>query len=81
MYDITLIPSEDFDSNLYVLSDCANIASGCLAANEEPGSGVAEHLTVELEADTDYYIVVDGYGNSTNFAGAYELIIDDWATP
>jgi len=57
----------DFDTSLYVVSDCSDIADSCVAGSETIGLG-GENVTASLEANTSYYVIVDGYkANQGNF--------------
>jgi hypothetical protein len=62
-----------FDSVLYVVSDCQDIASTCLAASDE--SDIPESITVTLSQGVAYYIIVDGWNNSVNEAGPFTLTV------
>ncbi len=79
LYTITLEADADFDSNLYVVSDCGDIGSSCLAADDAIGGGQTESVAVNLTAGTTYFIVVDGWSNASDIAGAYTLSIDGGA--
>ena len=71
VYTITLTP--DFDSNLYIVSDCNNAGPSCIAGDEQVGSGVAEKVLTPLSSGTNYFIVVDGWGAGAS--GSYTLEI------
>ncbi|MEZ4464151.1 MAG: hypothetical protein R3F43_06460 [bacterium] len=58
----------DFDTVLYVLSDCAD-EIGC---NDDSGAGTTSSVRFDAVAGQAYYIVVDGYSNRS---GAYSLTI------
>ena len=73
-YQINL--NSSYDSNLYVVTDCADIANSCVAADEDVGGGANESLTLDLTAGTTYYIIVDGWNNNSNASGAYTLSVD-----
>ncbi|MEC9071844.1 MAG: hypothetical protein VX938_05665, partial [Myxococcota bacterium] len=68
-----------FDSNLFVVSDCGNVDGTCLGADEEIGSNVVEELVLELTSGQPYYVIVDGWGNSSNVQGDYNLKIYEGA--
>jgi hypothetical protein len=61
-----------FDSNLYAVEDCGNVDGTCLGANEEFGP---ETLTLELTSGQTIYIIVDGYGTTSNQSGPYEFSV------
>ena len=75
-YNISLTGTS-FDSNLYVVTDCNDIANTCLGADDDICSNCTETLSLDLTAGTTYYIIVDGFSN-TNITndGAYELTIE-----
>ncbi|MFH1531664.1 MAG: hypothetical protein ABIK09_13140 [Pseudomonadota bacterium] len=54
-----------FDSNLYIITDCADVNGSCVAGDEDPGTAAAEELIVDLTAGTTYFIIVDGYAGPT----------------
>ena len=72
LYAITL--SADFDSNLYVVTDCADVDGTCVGGDEDAGAGEAEELELQLLANTTYYIIVDAWGGPV--AGTYTLSVD-----
>ncbi len=61
----------NFDAGLYVFEDCN--ASACLGASNASGGG-QEQVEVALQADTDYFVVVDGA--AINAAGTYTLDVE-----
>ena len=72
-YAVSLVA--EFDSNLYAVTDCANIDGTCLAADEEVGSGAPEALILFLLVGQTAYIIVDGWGGASNQSGPYTLTI------
>ena len=70
-YEITLT---GFDSALYVTTACGD-STTCLGGDEQIGGTATETVNLSLEAGTAYYIVVDGWNNGGNAAGAYTLNI------
>ena len=79
-YVITLT-GDGFDTNLYVVTNCGDIAGTCLGADDKVGAGVAESLTLALEAGVTAYIVVDGWGNLSDASGAYALTVEKIPNP
>jgi hypothetical protein len=73
-YVITLTAT--WDSGLYVVTDCGNVAGSCLGASEVSPSSQPEKLTLDATAGTKYYIIVDAYSSAS---GTYTLTVD--ATP
>jgi len=51
--------ADTFDLSLYIVTDCANPATSCVAGANARPSGRSETLTVQLNAGTRYFIVVD----------------------
>jgi hypothetical protein len=78
-YTVTL--NAEFDSVLYVVTDCNNTASSCLGANDLVGAGVAESLVLEMNEGVPHYMIVDGYSNTNNLGGAYTLSLSGPCTP
>lgn len=74
-YLITLTPNADFDGALFLFGECDRPAMSCIAAGNAGGQGFEESIRVALEADTDYYLVVDGGtgGMAAREAGGYRL--------
>jgi hypothetical protein len=69
-----LLDVQSFDSNLYVVTDCADIATSCVIADEQVGSSADETVTFAGKSGTTYYIIVDGWGTGgTNATGPYTL--------
>jgi len=76
VYPIDLV---GFDGGVVASSDCAAQLETCLdAAEADP---VAEHLALDLAANETIYLVVDGYANLSNVAGAFELTLGAACTP
>jgi len=50
---------DTFDLSLYIVTDCANPATTCIAGANDRPLGKTETLTVQLNAGTHYFIVVD----------------------
>ncbi len=77
IYNITV---DGFDTVPYIVTDCDAIDDSCLIATDDALTGM-ETLVVELQADQDYYIIVDGWNDSQNIAGAYTLEVSAPCTP
>ena len=71
--DVTLI-GQEFESVLYVMTDCSAPSKSCVAADDLPGLDVPESVGVETVAGTTYYIVVDGVGGAPQ-TGGYVLVV------
>ena len=74
------LTATSFDSAFYVTTDCSGEEATCLDHADIAGAGEVESLSWDAVAGTTYFIVVDGFGSSSNFAGTYTLSIAD-ATP
>jgi len=71
----------EYDGNLYVVSDCNNVDGSCLGADDEIGSNLEESVNAYLTAGTTYFIIVDGWSNSSDVNGPYTLTIGPGCTP
>jgi len=60
LYVITVVPSGDYDTSVYLTTDCSTIAN-CFSS-DVGGAGSTEVLRQVLNAGTTYFIVVDGFG-------------------
>jgi hypothetical protein len=62
-------PGTDFDSALYAVGDCSDIAGTCTAGDDNGGTGT-EVLTLPMGTGEQTYLIVDGYnaGANGNFA-------------
>jgi Abnormal spindle-like microcephaly-assoc'd, ASPM-SPD-2-Hydin len=63
LYVITVTPKADYDTSVYLTTDCSTIA-GCFSADVF-GAGAPESLRRVLNAGTTYFIAVDGFGGDT----------------
>ena len=79
IYTITL--DATFDSLLYVATDCGAVGASCVGAEDDGGSSTAEILALDAVAGTTYYIIADGYSNTTDMSGPYVLTIDEPCVP
>lgn len=77
----TVVLYGGYDSSLYVVTDCDDIAEGCMGAAEEIGVAAIETLNLLLEAGTTYYVIVDGWSNLENAAGAFGVSITPQPPP
>ena len=75
-YDIVV--EAEFDTVLYVASDCADVTGSCLAASD---SLSVEEVTVTLGADETVFVFVDGYSQTQNLKGLYSLSISAPCVP
>lgn len=63
----------DFDGNLFVVGDCADIGGTCLGALRDPYG--AERLPLTLAAGQPVFIIAEGAFNNSNLAGAYTFTL------
>lgn len=64
----------EFAGNLYAVSDCEDVAASCLQASRVGGGG--EALQLSLGGGETVYLIVDGYGNSSDDAGPYTVRLE-----
>lgn len=67
LYIIEVTPSGNYDTSLYVTTDCSTIAN-CISA-DVGGPGATETIRHSLNAGTTYFIVVDGFGTDAGDFG------------
>ncbi|MBN1510759.1 MAG: proprotein convertase P-domain-containing protein [Phycisphaerae bacterium] len=69
--------SEGFDGVIYIDDSCPFPGDGCMGASHNGMSGSGKHdlVVATLEANKDYWIVVDE-DDGTNTTGTYTLIVD-----
>ncbi len=67
--------TSQFDSNLYVVTDCGAIDTSCVAGDEDACSNCTETVTFNATAGVVYYVIVDGYSNGSGTSGSYTLKI------
>jgi|GEM_PF-1923610 len=65
----------DFDTVLYVLTDCGDIGSEVACNDDVSQDDTTSTLQFEATADTTYYVVIDGYEASGGFELTVELAI------
>lgn len=71
---VTLTPDSTTDLALYVVTDCADLAASCLGVNDAGSSGIAETVTFRATAQSEYFVIVDGWANDS---GAFDLDITE----
>ena len=74
------LKADDFDSALIVTTDCAQPDAGCIGAMDE-GYAAEEEVFVSAAAGEVYWIIVDGWSNSSNLNGTYTVGIDSPCFP
>jgi|GEM_PF-315975 len=67
----------NFDSNLYVVTDCDDVDNTCIIAREDQGKNKDEVIFPTLNQDEQVFIIVDGRNNSSNLAGSYTLTVSE----
>ena len=75
------ILDNDFDSSMYLVTNCGDVDGSCIMGAEETGSWAEETFVAYLEKWTTYYLIVDGAANFTNYDGNYDLSIALYANP
>ncbi len=65
----------DFDQVLYVATDCGDIGGSCVIGDDVLGTGI-ESVLLSATAGQNYFIVVDGFSNSSAIVGEYQLTIE-----
>ena len=63
--------SPTFDTVVYLLNNCSDVDSGCVAGYDSGGAGVEDAFTWNVTSTGTYYIIADGY-YSTDW-GSYTL--------
>ena len=58
-----------------MVTDCSDIDNTCLAADDEY-TVTEEQVIVSLDKGSVYFIIVDGYGNTSNYSGSYSLKVE-----
>jgi hypothetical protein len=72
VYEVTLV--SDFDAVIYVAEQCDDVTETCLAGVDNAILG-DETLSFTAAAGQDYFIVVDGWSNSSDLYGTYTLTV------
>jgi hypothetical protein len=72
-FHIYLSDKTDFDSSLYVVTDCADIKGTCLAGDEKWDPNGGESVLVSLKKGITYYVIIDGYYTQS---GTFELVVE-----
>jgi len=75
-YTFTL-DAAGFNGNLFLATDCEDIAGSCTGGANNGGAGQSETLSLHLEAATSYFVVIDGaaeFGDTDG--GSYTLTVD-----
>lgn len=67
LYIIEVTPAGNYDTSVYVTTDCLTIPN-CISA-DFGGSGATETIRHSLNAGTTYFIVVDGFGGDAGDFG------------
>ena len=62
----------DFDANLYATSDCGDIASFCLAVDQDENKDGGESLLLSLDSEQGVYVIVDGASEEED-SGTYAV--------
>ncbi len=62
------------DMSLYVVTDCGDVDDTCLGVDDAGGGGTAEDVAFTASAGTMYWVIVDGFGGSSD---AYDLTVTE----
>jgi hypothetical protein len=71
-YEFIVTPTS-WDNAIYLVTDCASIATTCVGSEETGFTGDAETLSALLTSGTTYFFVVDSFGTSSTGNGAYAI--------
>jgi hypothetical protein len=63
-----------YDAMVYVVTDCMDIDSSCVVASDNPGTS-SESIVMQLDKDTQYFIIIDYWSNSVDGTGEYAITI------
>jgi hypothetical protein len=82
-YKITMTPVSGFNAGVYVLSDCANPTTKCVAGADKELSGTAEVTYFTPTTTGTYYFVVDSrYKQGDSYSeGSFSLEIEEVTPP
>jgi hypothetical protein len=72
VYEVTL--NSDFDAAIYVVEECGDVNESCLAGVDGAILG-DETLSFTALAGQDYFVIVDGWSNTTDLYGTYTLTL------
>lgn len=72
--NVNMDPEAGVDLALYIVTDCASLASTCVGVDDAGGGGTAEDVAFAATAGTDYFIIVDGFNGAS---GAFDLSINE----
>lgn len=71
-----------FDAALYVVTDCQSVDTTCLGGVDQTGSNAVESLSIDAQAGTTYFVIVDGYHTTPpGDEGTYTLEIEEPPPP
>ncbi len=71
-YRVSVLP-DGFDAALYVVGDCAAVATSCLGASD---GQLWETLELPLMAGQQVFVIVDGHDHDADAAGPYTLRVE-----
>ncbi len=75
-YTFSLTQSASFDNILYIVTDCDDIPSTCIAGRDLLIGD--QEITIELVAGVTYFAIVDGYDSTgTTNTGTFALSVQD----
>lgn len=77
-YLVTLQAS--FDSALYVVRACEDVAGTCVGGDDHLGVGT-ERVIFDAEANEPLFVIVDGFSNGDPIAGPFLLTLEEVSAP
>jgi hypothetical protein len=78
---LSLTYTSTADGSIYVVTDCANPATTCVAGEDSTLAGEPEQFNYRFTASGTYYLILDSFGTSTAGAWTLEGYILCMATP
>ena len=72
---ITLNPIDSVDVSVYVVTNCDQIPTSCVAGVDDFGVGESETVDFTIENQVDYYVIVDSSQEITE--GSYDISIEE----
>ncbi|MEM7229367.1 MAG: 6-bladed beta-propeller [Planctomycetota bacterium] len=70
----TLTPTSGANLSMYLVTDCGDVAAGCVNVSDSGGAGETETISQIVFADTLYRIIVDGVAGSS---GTFDLSVSE----
>ncbi len=77
--EVQMSPEPGFDGAVYVVTNCNDVVTSCVAGSDGGGEGEAETVTFVANANIKYKIICDSY--SSNAFGFFDLNVNIIGTP